>query len=338
MADHHRGAAGHSAPEVTAVIPTRNRSALLRRALESVLWQKTADFEVVVVDDGSSDATPAMLEQIRDSRVRSIRNDSPGGVSAARNAGIRAARAGVVAFLDDDDLWGPDKLRLQLDALAETRRSWVYAGSVNITPGCQVVGGGPPPEPEVALARLPESNAIPGGCSGVMVEKPTLLEAGLFDINLQAMADWDLWMRLAALGPPVSVPRPLVAYRVHADNMSLNSRRMRAEFAVMARRYPSANAAIFYRYLGWWALRVNRRAAALGYFLRAGLRRDPHYLWPQMRGDLAYLRRRADPRIVRGRRHRRALDRSAPGDEELTWRAEAQSWIDDLERRVDSPP
>jgi glycosyltransferase involved in cell wall biosynthesis len=338
VTDHHGDAARRSVPEVTAVIPTRNRSALLRRALGSVLWQTTADLEVVVVDDGSTDATPAMLEQIRDRRVRSIRNDSPRGVSAARNAGIREARAGVVAFLDDDDLWGPDKLRLQLDALAKTRRAWVYTGSVNITPACRVVGGSPPPDPEVALARLPESNSIPGGCSGVMVEKPMLLEAGRFDVNLQAMADWDLWMRLAALGPPVSVPRPLVAYQVHAGNMSLNFRRMRAEFAVMARRYPSANAAIFYRYLGWWALRVDRRAAALDYFLRAGLRRDPHYLWPQMRGDLAYLRRRVVPRIVRGRRHGVAPDRSAPGDEELAWRAEAQSWIDDLEGRVVSPP
>ena len=118
--------------EVSVIIPTRNRSKLLELSLRSVLWQRSVDFETIVVDDGSTDDTPRMLRSLGD-RIRVFRHERSQGVSAARNRGIAEARGEWVAFLDDDDLWAPDKLELQLQALRRDDRRWAYAGAVEIT-------------------------------------------------------------------------------------------------------------------------------------------------------------------------------------------------------------
>src|SRR5688500_342442 len=105
-----RPAATRDSPEVTVVIPTRDRWNLLeRRALRSVLAQEDVRLEVVVVDDGSSEPAPPSIE--RDERVRVVRHETSRGVPAARNTGIGEATAAWTAFLDDDDLWAPRKLR-----------------------------------------------------------------------------------------------------------------------------------------------------------------------------------------------------------------------------------
>src|SRR5262245_49867936 len=97
-------------PMVTVVIPTRNRACVLRRAVDSVLRQTVTDFELIVVDDASTDGTEALVGSIRDSRVRYIKCRNGVGASAARNIGIRAARGRFVAFQDSDDEWLPAKL------------------------------------------------------------------------------------------------------------------------------------------------------------------------------------------------------------------------------------
>src|SRR5215218_11160313 len=102
---------------VSVVIPTRNRWHLLPRALGSALRQEALNVEVVVVDDGS-DPGASSIPQLDDERVKLIRHEKQKGVAAARNSGIRVASAKWVAFLDDDDLWAPHRLRLILDALA----------------------------------------------------------------------------------------------------------------------------------------------------------------------------------------------------------------------------
>src|SRR5688572_3616095 len=103
-------------PDVSVVIPTRNRWELLSTgALPSALAQEGVEVEVHVIDEGSSDATSQELERLNEPRVHVIRHDRPHGVAQARNAGIAAARGQWVAFLDDDDIWAPQKLRRQID-------------------------------------------------------------------------------------------------------------------------------------------------------------------------------------------------------------------------------
>src|SRR2546421_10333643 len=113
-------------PEISVVIPTRNRRALVSRALTTVLGQRNVDIEVFVVDEGSSDGTAELVRSLADSRVTVVRHETPKGVANARNAGLARARAPWVAFLDDDDVWAPDKLALQRDAATGAR--WACGG------------------------------------------------------------------------------------------------------------------------------------------------------------------------------------------------------------------
>ena len=142
------------APTVSVVIPTHNRRELLLRTIHSVLAQEALDFEVVVVDDGSTDGTAEAIRVLNDPRVRVLRNERPVGVAAARNMGAEAATGSWIALLDDDDLWSPEKLRQQLAAAEETGRSWVYAGSVEIDERGVLLGGEPPPSSEELVSSL----------------------------------------------------------------------------------------------------------------------------------------------------------------------------------------
>ena len=171
--------------EVSVIIPTHNRSGLLSLTLRSVLWQRDVDVEVVVIDDGSTDDTAAMVGGVQDPRVRLLRHEVAQGVSAARNHGIAEARGRWVAFLDDDDLWAPDKLALQLEALKESGRRWAYAGRVQITLDNRVFAGQPPPAPHEIVDRLAGMNLI-GGPSSVIAtvcSKCTASESSSVEID-----------------------------------------------------------------------------------------------------------------------------------------------------------
>ena len=324
-----------SEPEVSVVVPTKDRDVLLRQTLSTISWQQDVVFEAVVVDDGSAD--PGLVERIvadiGDPRFRVVRHDRSRGVSEARNHGSVIAKAPWVAFCDDDDLWARDKLAKQLEAARRVPAAgWVYVGSVNITPGNRVVGGEPPPTPDEVIERLEESNVVPGGSSGVMAQRALLLDVGGFDPSLQPLADWDLWLRLLRVSPPTGVAEPLVAYRVHAMNMSLDTRRVEADFVVVAGRYPRANPAVLHQYLGWWSIRVGRHANATRYFLRAAAARDARYPLRLLRRDLLYLARHAaeDARARLAPPPRRREHRVRISVEQTDWRNRGQRWIDEL--------
>src|SRR5216684_3578198 len=121
----------HSIPEVSVVIPTRNRWGLLSRSgLAAALMQKGVDLEIIVVDDGSTDETPGRLAALENPRVRVIRHDQRQGVARARNRGVAEAESEWVAFLDDDDLWSPDKLRRQLELANGSSAGFVYGAAI----------------------------------------------------------------------------------------------------------------------------------------------------------------------------------------------------------------
>ncbi len=315
--------------DVSVVVPTRNRSALLAMTLRSALAQRDVDFEVIVVDEASTDDTPAVIASFGDARIRVIRHSSAQGVSAARNHGVAEARAEWIAFLDDDDLWAPTKLALQLRAARESGASWVYVGHVNINVHYRVTGGEPPLAPYELMKQLPQHNVVPGGCSGVMVSKNALQLAGPFDVRLQPLADWELWLRLAQNGLPGWVPEPLVAYRLHGAQMSLDASRVEAEFWTLAGLNPEANAAILYRYLGWWALRVKDHRGAWGYFLRAWRHRRPTSPPLMLAADLVTVARdllehRLRMRLPAVKSARQAARAHA------SWRDEGRAWVDAL--------
>ena len=210
---------------VTVVIPAYNAAAFVREAIDSALAQTHPDTEVVVVDDSSTDETPAILAAYGD-RIRVHRQPNT-GVGGARNTGVRLATGDWVAFLDADDVWAPRKIEAQLAAMGSL--GWAYTNRFNF--GAR----GPLPEVQsdvtlmtdgdVFVPLLLRGNFITG--SSVMMRTRLVLQLGGFCHNNGGCEDWDLWLRAASRGHEVRyVAEPLVGYRFTATSMSANHRAM----------------------------------------------------------------------------------------------------------------
>jgi glycosyltransferase involved in cell wall biosynthesis len=316
-------------PEVSVVIPTHNRSALLPLTLYSALYQRDADLEVVVVDDGSDDDTPELLRHVDDPRVRVLRHDAARGVSAARNHGIEEARGRWVAFLDDDDLWAPPKLSLQLEALRETERRWAYAGTVEISKDNRVFDGRPPFTPDEVMREVTMRNMVHAGSSNVIVDREWLPRPA-FDRSLHHSPDWDLWIRLARMGPPACVVRPLIAYRLHPGNESLDMDGMFAEVDEMERRYGGrVDRVQFYRYLGTLSQQTGWNREALRFYGRAAQIGGGRYRRTERLLDIWEVLSEA----LRARAARigvRLPSLRWVGDPHREWKHEAQAWVTEL--------
>jgi len=316
-------------------VPTHNRVDLLPLTLHTALWQQGVDFEVVVVDDGSSEDLHRAVRELDDPRIRLLRNSTPQGVSRARNRGVAEASGRWVAFLDDDDLWAPTKLMMQLTAAETAGRGWCYAGAVHVSEDLRLLGGAPPADPSTVVEQLPRSNVVPGGCSGVVVRRD-LLPPDPFDPAHRLFADWDLWIRLSQLDQPAAVNDPLVGYRVHSANMSLDAAAMVAEVDQIERRYGGpVDRALLYRYIARVSLRVSRFRAAVRYLSRAASA-DRDYRRRDFAPDLYEVAQEA-ARSVRQRLSRAVLHRvdlTPPHRKRYAaqrpWVEKARPWVDAL--------
>jgi glycosyltransferase involved in cell wall biosynthesis len=205
---------------ISVIIPTYNRAVWVTEAVASVLAQTFRDIEVLVVDDGSDDATLEALAPFF-KHIKVLRRGRRRGVAAARNLGIAAARGEWLALLDSDDLWLPDKLARQMAFLKEnpdllicqTDEIWIRKGKrVNLPVTHRKVGG------DIFFQSLERCMVSP---SAVMLHRRLLEEVGLFDKTLPAAEDYDLWLRVAWRYPVGLVPEPLVVKRGgHADQLS----------------------------------------------------------------------------------------------------------------------
>ncbi len=206
--------------------------------MRSALAQAGVAVEVVVVDDGSTDATAAMLSAWQDPRLCIVAHSQPLGVAAARNAAVRHARADWIALLDDDDLWAPDKLRVQLAAVRGREADFAYCAAAHVRPDLAMIRLEAAPDPGSLPDLMMTYNAIPAGSSNVLVRRERLDELGGFDEELCHLADWDLWLRLTRHSRGVACPDALVAYVKHSNNMlGLNGRGFFREFALFAVRH-----------------------------------------------------------------------------------------------------
>jgi glycosyltransferase involved in cell wall biosynthesis len=269
--------------EVSVVIPTWNRWRLLSRAaLPAALAQQGVELEIVVVDDGSTDETPDRLAELatRESRLRIITHRTRRGVAQARNAGIEAARGEWVAFLDDDDLWSPEKLRRQLLAARGANAELVYSGAIVLDTAWRAIEEEPPPSPSELARTLLSRNLVPAGCSNVMVTRELLRRHAGFDEQLYQLADWDLWLRLALDARVACTPEPLVGYATHPENMVIETRSdVLQELEYLRRKHDAVSRAYDVEFdrlwLTRWVAGSNRRAGrrlrASALYLRAGL-------------------------------------------------------------------
>ena len=303
--------------DVSVVVPTRDRKQLLAVTLGSVLRQRSVRLEVIVVDEASTDGTPEYVASLGDPRITLVRHEEPRGPAAARNHGAGRASGSWLAFVDDDDVWAPDKLARQLSVARDAGAGWAYAGVVNVGPDLSIVSGSPPPTPSDVLGALPRSNPIPGGGSNVVVSRDLLRAAGGFDERLWLCEDWELWARLAERSVPASAPAPLVGYRVHGVSRSLDVPRILREVALIESVHGvRVDRGRLHRWFAESYLRVDRHAAALAEFARAAAHGDP----AGAVGDLAG---------IGARRVRRSLGRRPPGagSSDEAWRAAADAWL-----------
>jgi glycosyltransferase involved in cell wall biosynthesis len=311
--------------EVSVILPTHDRIAWLRQSLRSVLWQKDVDLEVIVVDDGSTEETGRFIVSLGDPRIVLIRHDRSQGVSAARNHGAEEATGQWLAFLDDDDVWGPEKLSRQLQAAKATGRRWVYTGSVNVDDTLRILGGKPPPTPDEVLQLIYRQNVIPGGGSNVAVRRDELERAGPFDLRLKNTEDWEMWMRFASQGPPAYVSEPLVAYRLHAANASLDVKAVFEGIDLIERRHGIKVArGVVHRWIAASFLRTGKRANALRHFALAAVDGE-------LRGVAGDVRLALEWRVDRyvGRQ-----PKTLPQLPNPAWTARAKEWLDEFSARL----
>ena len=204
---------------VSVIIPTYNRAWIVRDAIDSVLGQTYTDFELVVVDDGSTDRTPEILDSYGD-RLRVIRQANQ-GVSAARNRGIGDSSGSLIALLDSDDIWLPEKLAVQVDffnrnpaaLICQTEEIWIRNG-LRVNPGKRHRK----PTGMIFERSLELCLVSP---SAVMVRRELFGKVGLFDESLSACEDYDLWLRVGCQFPVHLIDKPLTIKRGgHEDQLS----------------------------------------------------------------------------------------------------------------------
>jgi glycosyltransferase involved in cell wall biosynthesis len=294
---------------VSVVIPAYNAAEHLGEALESVRAQGPLVGEVIVVDDGSTDATPDVARAYRE--VRYVRQPQT-GPSSARNRGIALAESRWIAFLDADDLWLPGKLETQLSALAAfPEAGWSFSALwfLGLSPGDPRADHVyEPPRLREWAGRQPDAHGTAAGkvwdllvegnfvdtCS-VVVRAGALHEAGGFDESMHYGEDWDLWLRLARRWPAVYVRRPTARYRQHRASLSGTGVRRTA-------RYYEANVRVLEKHRAATpSMAVQRalgqaRAAFAATVLASGRRADARLLarqslaaWPSTAGARVWL-------------------------------------------------
>lgn len=210
----------HASPVVSIVMPCHNAAAHLATSVGSVLAQRFADWELIAVDDGSTDSTLEWLQSQADPRIRA-HSQANQGVSAARNAGLGLARGRYVAFLDADDTWTPDFLELMTGALeAHPEAVLSYCGWQNLgLPGGR---GAPfvPPDYETPA----KAETLFGGCRwpihAALTRREALLAARGFDPALKNAEDYHLWLKVAIPAPIVLVPKVLAFYHFHGQTQA----------------------------------------------------------------------------------------------------------------------
>lgn len=250
-------------PEITIIIPTYNRAGLISQAIDSVLVQTYKNWELIVVDDASTDTTEKIVKKYIDqdsatgkNRIRYIKNETNLGISKTRNHGLREARGKYIAMLDSDDVWlDPEKLAKQVAAFAEFEKqasdenhddekpskpkplgivgTWVVFIDENNKPIKKISFA-------VTDAKIRRSFLYynPVVQSSVLFLKQAALDAGGYDENMATMEDHDLWLHIGTRYDVAILPMYATGYRVHSGSITKNRReRVAADQMTVFRRW-----------------------------------------------------------------------------------------------------
>lgn len=212
-------------PLISVIIPTHNRATLLPRALDSVYAQQRIgeqfDLEVIVVDDASTDTTPSVVQQSYPA-TRYIQLTQNRGVSGARNAGLTASQGAFVAFLDDDDVWLPHRLQVQLPVLERHPEAGAVYSQVYYPSSRNPVEKMKYPNLSHARSGQIFTSLLEGNfmaVHSVLVRRDAFEKTGYFDERLSSYEDWDMWLRLSFHFPFLFVPDVVAVYNVSMDGL-----------------------------------------------------------------------------------------------------------------------
>lgn len=279
-----------SNPAITVVMPTHNRSRLLERAVASVQAQSYQDWELVIVDDGSTDETPSMLAGLSDARIRFLRNEQALGAAGARNAGIRSAAAPLVAFLDDDDEYHAYFLTAVVQAFGERPDAgFGWTGTRWVSDSAE---GAEAPRDERWQPSFPSTDAAYRGFlrnrrvgtnCGLTVRREAFDLIGLFDESLESAEDTEFLIRAARAFPFVALGEPLVIVHDHDGPRLRTSPAKAYAYAEIVDRHRTTLASdaslwadVHYK-TAWLHYHAGERRGGRRYLL-SGLRRRPFHV------------------------------------------------------------
>jgi glycosyltransferase involved in cell wall biosynthesis len=302
---------------ISVIIPAYNAESFIAETLNSVLTQTHRDLEVIVIDDGSTDQTPKIIEKIarEDARVCLVLQQNA-GVAAARNAGIRVAKGEWLAFLDADDIWHPEKLEKQLLCFQKSDKTvgLVYCWSILIKENSDLTGG------YIAFSfqgdvgyALTYLNFI-GNASAPLIRRSVVEDVGGFDFALkeqqaQGCEDWEFYMRIAERYKFNVVPEFLMSYRQQSSAMSRNERSMIKSYTLVMEQWQAKHPelspklfrwsqSLFYQHISFLQAQSYKPLQGF-YYLSKAVQQDRMLLLSNTAGGIVFtLMRRAILRLL----------------------------------------
>ncbi|MGC1392841.1 MAG: glycosyltransferase [Coleofasciculaceae cyanobacterium] len=215
-------------PTISVIIPVYNGEKTIKETIMSVLNQTFENFELIIINDGSNDATLEIVQAIKDHKIK-VFSYQNSGLSASRNRGLTKAEGEFISFIDADDLWTPNKLELQLKALQDNPQAavayswtdWIDQSGQFLRAGGHITVNGN------AYEKLLIRDFIESG-SNPLIKKQALDEVGDFDQSVTPPEDWDMWLRLAAKYEFITVEVPQILYRISPNSASFDIEKMEA--------------------------------------------------------------------------------------------------------------
>ena len=233
--------------DVDVILPVYNMEKYVGQTVRSILSQTRPAAKLIVIDDGSTDGSRAVVEQVtsqnRGPTKVELVSQPNAGLSAARNAGIKHATAEYIAFVDADDLWDATKLEKQMaimEADTANRTALVYCAYRTIDENGKELQHALNIEPTLRGSVFPEllhANLISGSGSAALVRRSVIKELGGFDTDLKAAEDWDMWLRIAKLHPVDHVQERLVSIRRHPKSMQADTLKMVTNYALLFKKW-----------------------------------------------------------------------------------------------------
>jgi glycosyltransferase involved in cell wall biosynthesis len=228
-------------PVVSVILPTYNCANFLPHSIQSILSQTYDSYEIIVVDDGSTDNTKEVLNPFMQ-RISYIKLEQNKGLPAARNIGIKSALGKYIAFIDADDIWLPEKLQTDIKYFeTHSEISMVYSKHINIEENGRHLDGDTRkrlPSGNIFIQLFSEQNFII--TSSVVVKKDVFETTGLFDEQLFNCQDWDMWLRITFYFKVAGINKTLVKYRHNPHSLSKNRNNvLKYQKAVIDKTYNS---------------------------------------------------------------------------------------------------